>query len=124
MVLEYDGSNFCGWQSQRSGGSVQDAVEAALSKIACENIRVVTAGRTDAGVHASYQVLHFDTEAQRPMTAWVRGANALLPGSIAVLWASQISDEFHARYCATARCYLYLLSNHPSRPGLNRGKVG
>jgi tRNA pseudouridine38-40 synthase len=124
MVLEYDGSNFCGWQSQRSGGSVQDAVEGALSKIACNNIRVVTAGRTDAGVHASYQVLHFDTQAQRPMTAWLRGANALLPDSIAVLWASQISDEFHARYCATERCYLYLLSNHPSRPGLNRGKVG
>ena len=83
LVLEYDGSYYCGWQSQRSGGSVQDALEAALSKIACSDIRVVTAGRTDTGVHASYQVLHFDTQAQRPVSAWVRGVNALLPNSIA-----------------------------------------
>jgi tRNA pseudouridine38-40 synthase len=124
LVLEYDGSNFCGWQSQRTGGSVQDAVEAALSEIACSDIRVVTAGRTDAGVHAAYQVLHFDTPAERPMTAWVRGANALLPGGIAVLWASEISDDFHARYSATERCYLYLLLNHPIRPGLHGGKIG
>jgi tRNA pseudouridine38-40 synthase len=124
LVLEYDGSNFCGWQSQRSGGSVQDAVEAALSRIACCSVRIVTAGRTDAGVHASYQVVHFDTQAQRPMSAWVRGANALLPDSVAILWASEVSDEFHARYCATERCYLYLLLNHRARPGLYRGKVG
>lgn len=124
LVLEYDGSSFCGWQSQRSGGSVQDAVESALSKIACSDIRVVTAGRTDAGVHASYQVLHFDTQVQRSMSAWVRGTNALLPGSIAILWASQIPDEFHARYCAIERCYLYLLLNHPTRPGLYRDNVG
>lgn len=124
LVLEYDGSNFCGWQSQRSGGSVQDAVEAALSEIACSDIRVVTAGRTDAGVHAAYQVLHFDTQAERPMTAWVRGANALLPIGITVLWASEVSDDFHARYCAIERCYLYLLLNHPIRPGLHSGKIG
>ena len=124
LVLEYDGSHYCGWQSQRSGGSVQDALEAALSKIACSDIRVVTAGRTDTGVHASYQVLHFDTQAQRPNSAWVRGVNALLPNSIAVLWASQIPDNFHARYCASERCYLYLLLNHPVRPGLHHGKMG
>lgn len=123
-MLEYDGSNFCGWQRQRSGGSVQDAVEAALSKIACSDISVVTAGRTDAGVHASYQVLHFDTQAERPMSAWVRGVNALLPDSIAVLWASQTPDNFHARYCATERCYVYLLLTHPVRPGLHQGKMG
>ncbi|SEO74239.1 tRNA pseudouridine(38-40) synthase TruA [Nitrosovibrio sp. Nv6] len=124
LVLEYDGSNFCGWQSQRSGGSVQDTVEAALSKIAGHDIRVVAAGRTDARVHASYQVLHFDTHAKRPMSAWVRGVNALIPGSIAVQWASQVPDEFHARYCALERCYLYLLLNHPIRPGLYCGKIG
>lgn len=124
LVLEYDGSYYCGWQSQRSGGSVQDALEAALSKIACSDIRVVTAGRTDTGVHASYQVLHFDTQAERPISAWVRGVNALLPNSIAVLWASQTPDDFHARYCASERCYLYLLLNDPVRPGLHHGKIG
>ncbi|ARO87566.1 tRNA pseudouridine(38-40) synthase TruA [Nitrosospira lacus] len=124
LILEYDGSAYCGWQSQPSGGSVQDALEGALSKIACDDVRVVTAGRTDSGVHAAYQVLHFDTEAERPMNAWVRGVNALLPPSIAILWASQIPDDFHARYCASERCYLYLLSNHPVRPGLCHGKIG
>lgn len=124
MVLEYDGSNFCGWQSQPAGNTVQDSVEAALSEIAGDPIRVVTAGRTDAGVHAAYQVLHFDTQAERPMNAWVRGANALLPDSIAMLWASRIADDFHARYCAIERCYLYLLLNHSVRPGLHRHKIG
>lgn len=124
LVLEYDGSGFCGWQSQRSGCSVQDAVEAGLSRIAGDDIRVIAAGRTDTGVHASYQVLHFDTRARRPMNAWVRGTNALLPDSIAVSWASQMPDEFHARYCAIERCYHYRLLNHPVRPGLDHGKVG
>ncbi len=124
LVLEYDGSGFCGWQSQRSGGSVQDVLEAALSKIAGGGIRVTTAGRTDAGVHAAYQVVHFDTQAQRPATAWVRGVNALLPDSVAVLWASQMPDDFHARYCATERCYLYLLLNSPMRPGLYHHRMG
>ena len=124
LVLEYDGSGFCGWQSQRSGGSVQDALEAALSKIASNRIRTITAGRTDAGVHAAYQVVHFDTQAQRPMTAWVRGANALLPDSVAVGWASQIPDDFHARYCAIERCYVYLLLNRFVRPGLYHHRMG
>ena len=104
---------------------MQDSLEAALSKIAGHGIRVITAGRTDAGVHAAYQVVHFDTQAQqRPMTAWVRGASALLPGSIAILWASQVQDDFHARYCAIERCYLYLLLNRPVRPGLYQRKMG
>jgi tRNA pseudouridine38-40 synthase len=124
LVLEYDGSGFCGWQSQPSRGAVQDAVEEALTKVACEPIRVVTAGRTDAGVHAAYQVVHFDTQAQRPTMGWVRGANAFLPDSISVLWASQTPDDFHARYCAIERRYFYLLLNHPVRPGLCHGKVG
>lgn len=123
-MLEYDGSYYCGWQSQRSAGSVQDALEAALSKIASSDIRVVAAGRTDTGVHASYQVVHFDTQAQRPASAWVRGVNALLPNSIAILWASEIQDDFHARYCARERCYLYLLLNRPVPPGLHHGKIG
>ena len=83
LVLEYDGSHYCGWQSQPEGCSIQDALEAALSRIAQEKIRVVTAGRTDTGVHALFQVVHFDTQVQRPVSAWVRGVNALLPADIA-----------------------------------------
>jgi tRNA pseudouridine38-40 synthase len=124
LVLEYDGSNFCGWQSQPSGGSVQDALETALSRIAGNAIRVLTAGRTDAGVHAAFQVVHFDTEAQRPMNAWIRGVNTFLPEGIAVLWASPMPLDFHARYCAIERCYLYLLLTHPVRPALDQGKTG
>ena len=124
LGLEYDGSSFCGWQSQPSGCSIQDALEAALSKIAHNSIQVITAGRTDAGVHATYQVVHFDTQVQRPLSAWVRGVNALLPSSMAVLWVSKLSDSFHARYSAKERCYLYLLLNHPVRAALYHGKVG
>ena len=124
LGLEYDGTYFCGWQSQPSGCSIQDALEAALSKIADSSIQIITAGRTDAGVHATYQVVHFDTQAQRPLSAWIRGVNALLPSSIAVLWVSKLSDGFHARYSAKERCYLYLLLNHPVRAALYHGKVG
>lgn len=124
LVLEYDGSRYCGWQSQPEGCSVQDALETALSKIAKEAIRVITAGRTDAGVHALYQVVHFDTLAQRPISAWIRGVNALLPGDIAILWAVEASDKFHARYSAVERRYLYLLSNQPVRPGIHDKKIG
>ncbi len=124
LILEYHGSGYCGWQSQKTGCSVQDALESALSKIACSSIRVITAGRTDAGVHALYQVVHFDTQAQRPVTAWVRGTNALLPNDIAVLYAAEITSDFHARYGATERSYLYLLLNNQVRPGLYDGRVG
>ncbi|MDP3282505.1 MAG: tRNA pseudouridine synthase A, partial [Nitrosomonas sp.] len=103
LILEYDGSRYCGWQSQPAGCSIQDALETALSQIAKEAIRVITAGRTDAGVHALYQVVHFDTLAQRPISAWIRGVNALLPGDIAILWATEVSDEFHSRYSAIER---------------------
>jgi len=122
--VEYDGSRFCGWQSQPSGCGVQDALERALSAIASEPVRVVTAGRTDAGVHALHQVVHFDTAAARPDSAWVRGVNALLPDSVGVLWAQPVGEEFHARFSAISRRYLYLLHNHPVRPALLSGKVG
>jgi tRNA pseudouridine38-40 synthase len=90
LGLEYDGSGFCGWQSQAGGGAVQDALEAALAVVADAPVRVVCAGRTDAGVHALAQVVHFDTEAVRPDTAWVRGVNAHLPASVAVRWAQPV----------------------------------
>lgn len=124
LGLEYDGAGFCGWQSQADRGSVQDALEAALAKVAAAPLRVVCAGRTDAGVHALAQVVHFDTEAQRPLTAWVRGVNAHLPATIAVRWAQQVSEAFHARFCARGRHYRYLLLNRPQRPGLWSHRVG
>src|SRR5688572_14992603 len=111
LGLEYDGSGFCGWQTQPQACAVQDKLEAALAQLAGERIATVCAGRTDAGVHALAQVVHFDTAAQRPLTAWVRGANALLPPHIAVNWARVAQLDFHARYSARERCYRYLLLN-------------
>ncbi|SEN12048.1 tRNA pseudouridine(38-40) synthase TruA [Nitrosomonas marina] len=124
LVLEYDGSNFCGWQSQSNACSIQNKLELALSRIADEKIRVIAAGRTDAGVHALYQVVHFDTTARRPLTAWTRGVNTYLPKGIAVLWANEISTQFHARFSAQTRRYQYLLLNHAIRPGILYHKVG
>lgn len=124
LGLEYDGGAFCGWQTQPGGCGVQDALEAALTGISGEKIQTACAGRTDAGVHALGQVVHFDTAAARPLSAWTRGANALLPEGIAVLWARETTVEFHARFSATGRRYVYLLLNRPQRPGLLRGRVG
>ncbi|MDW8468328.1 MAG: tRNA pseudouridine(38-40) synthase TruA [Burkholderiales bacterium] len=118
LGIEYDGSRFLGWQTQPGGGTVQDALEAALATIAGEPIAVTCAGRTDRGVHARAQVVHFDTGAQRPLSAWVRGVNALLPESAAVLWAKPVGTGFHARYSARARTYRYVLLNRPVRPAL------
>jgi tRNA pseudouridine38-40 synthase len=124
LGLEYDGSPYCGWQTQPSGCSVQDALERALSQIADHRIEAQCAGRTDAGVHALGQVVHFDTEVRRPITAWVRGVNTLLPRSIAVTWAREVDDAFHARYCARGRAYAHLLLNRPERPGLHHLHLG
>jgi len=122
--VSYDGSAFEGWQSQPSGRTVQDHLERALGSIACQPVRLVAAGRTDAGVHALGQVAHFDTEAERPDQAWVRGANAALPAAIAVQWAVRVPEAFSARYAATARTYRYLLYCHPVRPAVLAGRVG
>lgn len=124
LGVEYDGGNFCGWQTQPLGGAVQDALQTSLSRLAAEPIRLLCAGRTDAGVHATAQVVHFETTAQRPLSAWVRGVNTGLPDSIAVRWAQPVSPEFHARFSARGRRYRYLLLNRPERPGLWSGKVG
>jgi tRNA pseudouridine38-40 synthase len=124
LSLEYDGSAFCGWQTQPSGCAVQDSVDAALSQIAAQAVRSQCAGRTDAGVHALGQVIHFDTSARRPATAWVRGANTLLPETIAVRWACAVADDFHARKSARGRAYSYLLLNRPERPGVHHGRIG
>jgi len=124
LSLEYDGSTFCGWQTQPTGCAVQDAVDSALSQIAAHAVRSQCAGRTDAGVHALDQVIHFDTSARRPLTAWVRGVNTLLPDSIAVRWAREVGEGFHARSCARGRAYTYLLLNRAERPGVSHLRVG
>ncbi|HEX7055373.1 MAG TPA: tRNA pseudouridine(38-40) synthase TruA [Burkholderiales bacterium] len=124
MGLEYDGSRFLGWQTQPGGGTVQDAVQAALAQIAGHDIALTGAGRTDRGVHARGQVAHFDTDAARPQSAWVRGVNAFLPDSIAVLWSAEVAPDFHARYSARSRTYRYELLNRPVRPALEAGRVG
>ncbi|GAB7125714.1 tRNA pseudouridine(38-40) synthase TruA [Silvimonas sp. JCM 19000] len=124
LAIEYDGRAFCGWQIQPDQLTVQGALEDAVSRMAGQAVRVHAAGRTDTGVHASGQIAHFDTDVQRPLTAWVRGVNSFLPDGVAVRWAQAVPDTFHARFCATSRHYRYLLLNHPVRPALLAGRVG
>jgi tRNA pseudouridine38-40 synthase len=124
LGVEYDGSSFLGWQTQPGGGAIQDALERALGAIAGERIEVTAAGRTDRGVHAMEQVVHFDTPVQRPDSAWVRGANTFLPDAVAVLWSRPVDGEFHARYSALARCYRYELVNRPVRLALSARHAG
>jgi tRNA pseudouridine38-40 synthase len=124
LGLEYDGASFCGWQTQPGGCGVQDHLQAALSQFAAQPVEVIAAGRTDAGVHATAQVVHFDTGVDRETHAWVRGPNTYLPAAARVLWARRVSDEFHARYSALSRTYVYLLLNEPVAPAILHGKVG
>jgi len=118
LGLEYDGSTFAGWQSQRSAPAVQSLVEAALTPVAAEPVSLICAGRTDAGVHACAQVAHFDTHAQRSARGWVLGANTNLPAEINVAWARPVPQHFHARYSAEARTYRYYVFNRPVRSAL------
>jgi tRNA pseudouridine38-40 synthase len=124
LGIEYDGSRFLGWQTQPGGATAQDALEAALSAIAACEVRTTCAGRTDRGVHAREQVVHFDTDARRPDSAWVRGVNALLPEAIAVLWSHEVAADFHARYSALSRTYRYVLLSRPVRPALAARHAG
>ena len=124
LALSYDGARFAGWQTQPSVRAVQDVREAALAAMAGHPVGTVCAGRTDAGVHALAQVVHFDTDAERPDTAWVRGVNASLPGDVAVHWAGRVAPDFHARFAATARTYRYLLLRSPARQPLWEGRAG
>ncbi|MBU2705275.1 tRNA pseudouridine(38-40) synthase TruA [Zooshikella marina] len=114
--VEYDGSPFLGWQTQKHGPSVQAAVEVALSKVANHPVSVVCAGRTDTGVHASNQIIHFDSSADRSLRGWVFGANSNLPPQVAVRWVKPVSTEFHARFRADYRRYRYVIYNAPVRP--------
>jgi tRNA pseudouridine38-40 synthase len=124
LGVEYDGAGFSGWQTQAGGTGVQDAVEAAIAQIAGHAVQTICAGRTDAGVHATAQVVHFDTDTERPEQAWVRGVNTALPSSVAVRWSRRVSDDFHARYSARARRYDYWLLNDPVRAPLAHHRMG
>ena len=123
LGLEYDGSRYRGWQFQAHSPSVQAQLEQALSSVADHPVTVISAGRTDAGVHASMQVVHFDAQVERTERAWVLGANTLLENDISALWARNVPDDFHARYSAEARSYRYLILNRQSRPALERERA-
>ena len=119
LGIEYDGTDFLGWQRLSHGRSVQADVEAALSFVAAHPVEVACAGRTDAGVHARCQVVHFDSTSARSDRAWVLGATSRLVHDVAVLWARPVADGFHARFCARARRYRYLILNRPIRAALH-----
>ncbi len=121
--VEYDGSGFYGWQRQRGVRTVQGCVEQAVSKVADHPVRVICAGRTDTGVHALGQVIHFETYSERCMRSWVLGANANLPPDVGLLWAIPVNDEFHARFSAVSRRYRYVILNRWVRPAWLHTKV-
>ncbi|MBU1362037.1 MAG: tRNA pseudouridine(38-40) synthase TruA [Gammaproteobacteria bacterium] len=124
LGIRYNGRAYEGWQSQLSRNTVQDKLEDALGRFAAQPVRTLCAGRTDAGVHALMQVVHFDTAIQRELVSWVRGTNRFLPDDIAVQWARPVDDRFHCRASALSRRYLYVLSQSPVRPSLDAGRVG
>lgn len=123
LGIEYCGISYCGWQRQNIPNSLQEHVENALSKIANQEIKVFCAGRTDTGVHALHQIIHFETEVVRKMYAWVAGSNVHLPNDIGILWAKEVDDDFHARFSAIARTYQYIILNRKSRPSMHHGRV-
>jgi tRNA pseudouridine38-40 synthase len=123
LGLEYQGSAYCGWQSQESVPSVQAALEAALGRIADEPVALTCAGRTDAGVHACNQVAHFDTDAERDPRAWLLGANTYLPSDISVQWIRAVPSHFHARHSALSRTYRYWILNRAARSALAAGRA-
>jgi tRNA pseudouridine38-40 synthase len=124
LGVEYDGRHFHGWQTQKENlPTVQDVLEAGLSRVAAAPVKLVCAGRTDAGVHACGQVVHFDTEVQRSERAWVFGTNANIHDAISVQWARPVSGEFHARFSARRRRYRYVIINRPVRSSFAAGRV-
>lgn len=119
--VEYDGSGFSGWQAQKHDvRTVQEEVEAALSKVASEPVSIITAGRTDTGVHGRHQVIHFDTDVERPLFAWCRGSNRFMAEDVRILWVKEVSEEFHARFSALSRSYRFVIYNSPIKSALYR----
>ena len=124
LGIEYNGSEFSGWQMQSHGTrTVQEHIELALAKVADHPIKVICAGRTDTGVHATSQVVHFDTESERLSKAWVMGTNVHLPADVSVVWAKQVDKEFSARFSAFKRAYRYIIFNRRARPGIHASQV-
>jgi len=121
--VEYDGTAYCGWQRLSHAPSVQAAVEKALSTIANQSIEVLCAGRTDSGVHAVAQVIHFETDVERTMTSWMRGTNSNLPDDISLRWVKQVDNDFHARFSAYERQYRYIILNRKARSALQNKQV-
>lgn len=111
LGIEYDGANFYGWQQQHELRTVQAELQSALSQVADEQIKVVCAGRTDKGVHAYGQVVHFETNVNRPLHAWILGCNSILANDIAVKWSKKVANDFHARFSAKRRDYRYIIAN-------------
>jgi tRNA pseudouridine38-40 synthase len=124
LGISYLGKAYEGWQSQASGRTVQDRLEKALSQFAAQRVSTVCAGRTDSGVHALMQVIHFDTALQREEFSWMRGTNRFLPDDIAVQWVRPVPDAFHSRASATARRYAYVVLESRVRPSVDAGRVG
>ena len=122
-IVQYQGADFCGFQRQKHSPSVQQELEQALSYVANCPVKLHCAGRTDTAVHASHQVIHFDTSAQRSGYSWVQGANSQLPDSISLIWADKITLDFHSRFSAGARTYRYVIDNSPTRPAIMSGAV-
>lgn len=123
IAIEYNGSEYCGWQRQTHSVSVQEDVEKALSIIADHEITVICAGRTDTGVHAQAQIAHFDTHAERDDRAWTFGANTHLKKAVSIHWVAPMPHSFHARFCAIERSYRYTILNRSARPGYQREYV-
>jgi tRNA pseudouridine38-40 synthase len=123
LGIEYDGTSYNGWQRQNNGIGVQQRLEEALAAVANETVEVVCAGRTDTGVHASGQVVHFDTSADRSERGWLLGVNTNLPPDISVSWVQPVSDDFHARFSATSRAYQYVILNRLQRSALHRHRA-
>jgi tRNA pseudouridine38-40 synthase len=123
--IEYDGSGYFGWQRQtfEKLPTIQETLEKAISNVAAQNIHIIAAGRTDAGVHATGQIIHFDTASQRTAREWVFGSNAYLPKDIRVQWAKPVPDTFQARFSAIARRYQYLIYNSPIRSAIMHNKA-
>jgi len=122
-AVEYDGSAYAGWQRQGHCASVQAVVEAALGSVAAQTISVVCAGRTDTGVHATAQYIHFETSAERGVDNWLRGTNSRLPDDVVLQWVRPVAEDFHARFSALARRYFYVICNRRVRPALLRQRV-
>lgn len=123
LGVEYDGTDYCGWQRQFNVITIQEKIETALTQVADQPIVVTASGRTDAGVHAVAQVVHFDTEAKRSDRAWILGTNSNLPADIRILWARHVAPDFHARYSAVARHYRYMIYNNQVASALLRHRA-